>query len=138
VRRGFFIAGVVVAGLSLQACASKPFVYGPVGPKAPFGYTDRQNADGGFTVLMKMPANGSPAELRANFDRRAGELCPAGVARTNVFRVTHDGYNAPAPAVYGSVGIGQRVWTGAELEGYVYCKPGATAPAPQAAPAGTP
>jgi hypothetical protein len=126
-RRGGLIVGAVVAGLSLQACATKPVDYGPVGPEKPYGYKDRPNSDGGFTVVVTMPANTSPAELRAVFDRRASELCPAGVARTNVFRVSHEGYNAPAPYVYRSAGVSQRVWTGAELEGYVYCKPAAPA-----------
>jgi hypothetical protein len=127
VRRGYvLVAAGLAAGLLLQGCATKPVVYGPIGPEVPYGYKDLQNPDGGFTVLVAMPGLSQPAELRAFFDRRAGELCPSGVERTNVFRMQHDdetyvNYGSQYPSV------APRVWTGAELEGYVYCKPGAGA-----------
>jgi len=128
-RRGRIVlgAGLIAAGLILQGCATaRPVVYGPIGPEAPYGYRDRQNPDGGFTVLVAMPGYSSPAELRAFFDRRAGEVCPAGVGRSNVFRLTasdqtYVNYGSPYPSV------GSRVRTGVELEGYVYCRSGADA-----------
>lgn len=132
-RRGLLTGGAVVAGLILQACATKPVAYGPVGPETPYGYMDRQNADGGFTVSVKMPGHAAPGELRAFFDRRAGELCPAGIERTNVFRL-HRSEFTTSGYVYGGAGVSSRVAVGTDLEGYVYCKPGA-APAPAAAAA---
>lgn len=117
----------------MQGCVIKPVVYGPIGPKAPHGYRDQQNADGSFTVLIAMPGGSLPAELRAFFDRRAGELCPTGVERTNVFRMQRNDVTSVA---YGSQYpmVGTRLWTGDELEGYVYCKSGLSAPKAEAAP----
>lgn len=127
-KRAALIAATVVAGLGLQACAPTKAVYGPIGPKVAFGYKDRLNPEGGFTVLIAMPANAKPADLRSFFDRRAGELCPGGVERTNVFRMTRNEDLGPAPYVYQGVGVSQRYGINAELEGYVYCKPAEAAP----------
>lgn len=130
-KRGHIVllAGLVATGLMLQGCVTAtPVVYGPIGPEAPYGYKDRPNPDGGFTVLVAMPGYASPAALRAFFDRRAGELCPGGVERTNVFRVHASEYYPGAPYVYGSAGVSSRSRVGVELEGYVYCKPGSDAP----------
>lgn len=121
-------AGLAAVGLLLQACTLKPVVYGPVGPEAPYGYSDRKNPDGGYTVLVTMPGYSTSADLRAFFDRRAGELCLAGVERTNVFRVHASEYYSSAPYVYGSAGVSSRSRVGVELEGYVYCKAGPAAP----------
>ena len=121
--------GLVAAGLLLQACVTmEPVVYGPIGPEAPYGYSDRRNPDGGFTVRVMMPGYAAPAELRVFFDRRAGELCPAGVARTNVFQIMARESFTSAPYVYGGAGVGSRARVGVELEGYVYCKPGSDRP----------
>lgn len=134
-RVGFGL-GLAAASLLLQACvAARPVVYGPIGPEAPHGYSDRQNPDGGFVVLVAMPGYSTPADLRAFFDRRAGELCPAGVGRTNVFRLHASESYADAPYVYGGAGVASRARVGVELEGYVYCKPALAAPpAPVAGP----
>jgi hypothetical protein len=120
---------LAVSALGLQGCATKPVAYGPIGPETAYGYKDRVNPDGSHTVLVVMPGHGTPAGLRAFFDRRSTELCPAGVERTNVFRVDSNTFYASAPAVYGGVGIGSRVVAGTELEGYVHCKPGTVAAA---------
>lgn len=122
--RAGIVGGLLVAVSALGACATKPVVYGPIGEKAPYGYQDRQNADGGYTVRVVMPGHSGPEALRAFFDRRAGELCPAGVERTNVFRM-HRAEFGYAPYVHGGVGVGTRTAVGTELEGYVYCKAGA-------------
>lgn len=117
--------GLTAAALLLQGCATaKPAVYGPIGPEVPYGYKDRLNPDGGHTVLVVLAGHASAAELRGFFERRATELCSAGVDRTNVFRVQANEYYADAPYVYGSAGVGSRARVGVELEGYVYCKPG--------------
>ena len=115
-------AGLVAAALLLQGCATAPAVYGPIGVETPYGYKDHPNPDGGYTVLVVMGGNAGPAALRDFFDRRAAELCPAGVDRTNVFRVQANDYYSPAPYVYGGAGVGMRSRVGVELEGYVYCK----------------
>ena len=125
-----FGVGLAATGLFLQACvAAKPVVYGPIGPEAPYGYSDRKNTDGGFVVRVAMPGNSTPADLRAFFNRRATELCPSGVDRTNVFRLHASEYYANAQYVYGGVDISSRSRVGVELEGYVYCKAGPAAPA---------
>lgn len=124
-------AGLVAAALLLQGCATAgPAEYGPIGAETPYGYSDRLNPDGGHTVLVVMAGNATVTALRAFFDRRAAELCPAGIDRTNVFRVNADEYYSAAPYVYGGASIGTRARTGVELEGYVYCKPGSDAPPP--------
>jgi hypothetical protein len=118
-------AGLAAAALLLQGCATaKPAIYGPIGPEVAYGYKDRPNPDGGHTVLVVMAGHATAAELRVFFDRRAAELCPAGIDRTNIFRVHAAEYYASAPYVYGSAGVGSRARVGVELEGYVYCKPG--------------
>ena len=122
-RRSAVALGLTVSALALQGCATpKPVAYGPIGPKAPHGYQDRQNPDGGYTVLVAMPPHVGAAELRAYFQRRAGELCPRGIDRTNVFRVDLKERMQRAAYVYGSAGVGGRYVMGTELEGYVYCK----------------
>lgn len=125
-RGGLILAaGLAASSLLLQGCVTaKPVVYGPIGPEAPHGYQDRQNPDGGFTVLIAMPGYSSAADLRAFFDRRAGELCPSGIARTNVFRVHASEYFPGAQYVYGGVSVSSRSRVGVVLEGYVYCKAG--------------
>jgi len=118
-------AGLAVAALVLQGCATAaPAVYGPISAEVPYGYQDHPNPDGSHTVLVVMGGSASVPALRAFFDRRAAELCPAGVDRTNVFRVHASEYYASAPYVYGGAGIGSRSRMGVELEGYVYCKAG--------------
>jgi len=122
-------AVLAVAALLLQACATgAPAVYGPISAEVPFGYTERQGKAGEFTVLIKMPGGAPATQLREFFDRRAGELCPGGVDRTNVFRVSALESYARADYVYGGAGVGSRARFGTELEGYVYCKPAPEAP----------
>ena len=127
-------AGLAAAALLLQGCATAtPAVYGPIGPEVPYGYKDRPNTDGGHTVLVVMAGHATAAELRVFVERRAAELCPAGIDRTNVFRVQANEYYADAPYVQGSAGVGSRSRVGVELEGYVYCKPVPEGPPPPAA-----
>lgn len=115
----------LAATLLLQGCVTAtPAIYGPIGPEVPYGYKDRPNPDGGHTVLVIMAGHATVAELRGFFERRAAELCPAGLERTNIFRVQANEYYAAAPYVYGSAGVGSRSRMGVELEGYVYCKAG--------------
>ena len=133
-RQTLLGTGLVAAALLMQGCATAaPAVYGPIGAEAPYGYSDHENPDGSHTVLVVMAGNATVAALREFFDRRATELCPAGLERTNVFRVHADEYYASAPAVYGGAGFGTRGRLGVHLEGYVYCKSGSDAPS--AAPA---
>ena len=114
------IAGLGATGLLLQACASAPVIYGPMGPEVLYGYKDTKNQDGGFAIRVVLPPGSGPAGLREFFDRRAAELCPSGVARTNVYKVQRNEFTA---MTYGSyVTVGSRGVTDTELEGYVYCK----------------
>jgi hypothetical protein len=123
-------AALILAGAVLVhgcATAAKPVVYGPIGDEQAYGYRDRENPDGGHTVLVTVPAGFPASEARAWFDRRAGELCPGGVERTNVFRAqaneyTMRNYGGPPSAA-------SRIFTTSELEGYVYCKAQASAAA---------
>lgn len=128
-RQTLLGAGLVAAALLLQGCATAaPAVYGPIGVETPYGYRDQLNPDGSHTVLVVMAGNATVPALRGFFDRRAAELCPTGVDRTNVFRVHASEYYSSAPYVYGGAGIGSRARVGVELEGYVYCKSGSDAP----------
>ena len=117
------LAAALLAAGGLHACATPPPpAYGPISDTVRFGYRDRPNPDGGHTLLVVMPAHSELADARAFWDRRAGELCPEGVAKRNIFRsdrketMTRGGY------VHGSMGVGARYATGYEIEGYVYCK----------------
>ena len=120
------IAGLL-AGLALigQGCAT-PFVYGPIGDKQPFGYKDRENPDGGHTLLVVMPGNTLPPALRDVWDRRAQELCADGTDRTTVFRVDH--INGTSTSYSNGIATSSRVWGPVEMEGYVYCKAVAAKP----------
>ena len=123
----------LAATLLLQGCVTAtPAIYGPIGPEVPYGYKDRPNPDGGHTVLVVMAGHATAAELRGFFERRAAELCPAGLERTNIFRVQANEYYPGAPYVQGSAGVGSRSRVGVELEGYVYCKPGPDGATPKA------
>ncbi|HEX4711665.1 hypothetical protein [Phenylobacterium sp.] len=109
--------------LTLQACATpEPAAYGPIGEAVRYGYKDRANPDGGHTVLVVLPPQSPLAEARAYWDRRAGELCPGGVSKRIVFRSERNEVMSPAPYVQYGAGIGTRMTTAYELEGYVYCK----------------
>jgi hypothetical protein len=114
-------AGVLLA---LQACATPaPPVYGPIADKVVYGYRDHPSGDGGHTVLAVVPAHSSLKEAQAFWDRRAGELCPGGVAKRIVFRSERKEFMSAAPYVYSGTGFSSRATTAFEVEGYVYCKP---------------
>ena len=120
-RLRLLAAALMAAGV--QACATPPPpAYGPISDTVRFGYRDRPNPDGGHTLLVVMPAHSALADARATWDRRAGELCPDGVAKRNIFRSDRKEHMAPAGYVHGSVGVGTRFPVGYEIEGYVYCK----------------
>lgn len=116
-------AAAALLGLLLAACATPgPPAYGPIGPETPFGYKDNANADGGHTVLARLPPHVLPADARLYWNRRAEELCPRGIAKRNIFRTDTRQTGGQAPYVHGGVGMGHRVTTAVEVEGYVYCK----------------
>lgn len=117
----------LAAGLMLAGCATQPVVYGPIGQTTPFGYRDYPNPDGGHTLLVVMPGMANPQEVWAFWERRAGELCPAGTAKRNVFRAERkDTIVLPTS---NSANVAQRVWASYQMEGYVYCNPTADKPA---------
>lgn len=120
--RTIALLGIVAGGGLLQACATtKPPVYGPIDEKQAYGYRDHQNPDGGHTVVIVMPAASMPA-AREWFDRRAAELCPGGIDRTNVFSAR---LNESNTGFYGTQpSAATRIFTSSELQGYVYCKAG--------------
>lgn len=110
--------------LGLAACATpKPPVYGPISDTEPYGYRDRPNGEGAYTVLAKVPPHSSAAEARTFWERRAQELCPAGVSKQIVFRTERKESMLPAGYVYGGAGLSSRSTLAFEVEGYVYCKP---------------
>jgi hypothetical protein len=118
------LLGATLAGL--QACATPaPMAYGPISETVPHGYRDRPNRDGGHTVLVVAPPHTPVQEARAFWDRRAAELCPAGVAKAIVFRTDRKEIMAPAGYVQGGAGFSSRTPQAHEIEGYVYCKNGA-------------
>lgn len=109
--------------LSLGACATpKPPVYGPIGDAEPYGYKDRANPDGGYTLLAIVPPHSSVAEASNFWDRRAQELCPAGVSKRIIFRSDRKEYLMPAGYVYRGAGFSSRLTQAYEVEGYLYCK----------------
>lgn len=111
----------VSAATLLTACATPaPVAYGPMGEGSAYGYRDRPNPDGGYTVLVVMPPEAAPDLARSFWDRRAGELCPGGTLKTNVFR--NDRASGTSYSYSNGVSMGYRVFGGQQLEGYVYCK----------------
>lgn len=126
---------LVALGLLLGCAGPKPVPYGPIGDKVYSGYKDRQNADGGYTLLVVMPAYSAAGEIRAYWQRRAQELCPDGIKKQLIFRADKDSYTS-MPYVYGQASVGQRIYTGHELEGYVYCEGEPKQPEPSATAAG--
>lgn len=84
--------------------------YVPISDKSFFGYSDRPNADGGYTVRVELLDGGLAMEY---WNRRASELCDGRVARKSMhtaLRPTahYDNYGA-RPGHY-------------IVEGYVYCE----------------
>ena len=113
---------------ALQGCAAfQPPAYGPISETVRYGYKDRVNPDGGYTLLVVMPPQSPLPDVRTYWERRAAELCPGGNANRNIFRSERKEFMSNGPYVYRSVGVGSRTVTGYEIEGYVYCK--AAAPA---------
>lgn len=114
-----------VGGLLLLAgCVSDPG-YARMDPEGgqPFGYVDRPNSDGGYTISVVLPQGVSnPREAFAHWERRAAELCPGGyrkqlhTARVNMLEM--HGYT-PQPLNY-------------TVSGDAYCT-GSSAVAPAAA-----
>ena len=121
-RRGLILAALTAAGAAGACATPPPPVYGPISDTVRFGYRDRPNPDGGHTLLVVMPAHSGPADARVFWDRRAEELCPGGVAKRIIFRSDRKELMTPAGYVHGGAGVGMRVPTGHEVEGYVYCK----------------
>ncbi|MDP3748119.1 MAG: hypothetical protein Q8Q88_13840 [Phenylobacterium sp.] len=122
-RPTFAAAPLLALLLGLGACATpKPPVYGPIGDAEPYGYKDRSNADGGYTLLAIVPSHSSVAEASSFWDRRAQELCPAGVSKRIIFRSDRKEQLIPAGYVYGGAGISGRATRAYEVEGYLYCK----------------
>jgi hypothetical protein len=118
------LALTLLGASTLAACTTKPIVYGPIGEKMVYGYSERPNtgegeSGEGFVLTVRVPTAQAP-DARPFFDRRAAELCPAGVAKTNIFR-------ADKPSIYSStysngVSTSYRAFVHVELEGYVYCR----------------
>lgn len=114
---------MLAMALSLGACATpKPPVYGPISDTAPYGYKERSNPDGGYTLLAIVPAHSSVAEALSFWDKRAQELCPAGASKRNIFRSDRKEFLSRAGYVYGGAGISSRSTQAYEVEGYLYCK----------------
>jgi hypothetical protein len=125
-RRALALA--VAAGLAaLAGCATK-FEYAPIDAAThrPYGYRDTHNADGGYTILVVMPAYSPNVDLAQQFwDRRAEELCGGADYRKTMFRaerptVHYDNYGGRPGDYY--------------LEGYLYCSAAAPTTEPAASP----
>ena len=102
-------AFAALALLAMGGCVSG-VDYVPISDKSFFGYSDRPNADGGYTVRVELLDGGLAMEY---WNRRASELCDGKVARKSMhtaLRPTahYDNYGA-RPGHY-------------IVEGYVYCE----------------
>lgn len=102
----------------------KPLAYGPIGEDAAYGYRERPNGENAYTLLIVAPRWSSIAEATAMWERRASDLCPAGVAKRIIFRSDRKERYVAAGYVYGSVGVSSRAPGAFEVEGYLYCKAG--------------
>jgi hypothetical protein len=108
--------------LGLQACAApKPPAYGPMSDTAPYGYRERSDSEGAYTLLSVVPAHSSASEARSFWERRAQELCPAGISKQIIFRSERKEALSPAGYVQGGAGLSSRATLAYEVEGYVYC-----------------
>lgn len=122
-RRLAVLTGGLALVLTAAGCATKPIVYGPrTLPDQPWGYEGKANPDGGHTVLFVMPGGTPAAQVKALWERRAGEVCPGGIAKSNIFRADHPSFTQQGYA-YNAPAANYRVYSSAEIEGYVYCKP---------------
>jgi hypothetical protein len=128
VRSGIRLV-TAAAVLAAAGCAT-PIVYGPIGQNG-YGYSDRQNPDGSYTVLV---VASSPQQAHEFWDRRAAELCGGVEVHKNIFRaeipvVTTTGYasNPYNPAYGGS--YSQDVYGALQMEGYLRCGAVAADPA---------
>ena len=133
------LGAFAIAGLALAGCVTP--AYGPIGadPANPYGYDDRANADGSYTIrVVAMTA----AQAHEYWDRRATELCGGPNFRKNIFRaeipvVTVSGY-ASGPNGYGGSYTEDR-YGSLILEGYLHCdQTGQPVAAEQALPAPAP
>lgn len=125
---------IAAAALVLAGCAT-PAAYGPLGPDAPYGFSDHPNADGSHTILVV--ADSAP-NAQAFWDQRATEICGSAAFQKNIFRAqrpveTTTGYTT---GPYGGGNSYQEDQYGAfYLEGYLRCAGGRDA---TAAPADVP
>jgi len=110
----------LLAPLALAGCIT-PVTYGAIGADSAYGYRDRQNADGSYTLLAVAPS----APMAHQFwDQRAQELCGGTNFHKNIFRaeipvVTYTGYVSNA---YGGGGsYSEDRYGGFYLEGYLRC-----------------
>jgi hypothetical protein len=107
-------AFAALALLAMGGCVSG-VDYVPISDKSFFGYSDRPNADGGYTVRVELLDGGLAMEY---WNRRASELCDGKVARKSM-------HTALRPtAHYDSYGARPGHYI---VEGYVYCETPASA-----------
>ena len=107
-------AFAALALLAMGGCVSG-VDYVPISDKSFFGYSDRPNADGGYTVRVELMNGGLAIEY---WNRRASELCDGKVARklmhTALQPTTYYDHYGGRPGHY-------------IVEGYVYCETPAVA-----------
>ncbi|MDO8900738.1 MAG: hypothetical protein Q7V15_05215 [Phenylobacterium sp.] len=110
-------------GLALQACATPaPPPFGPISETQRHGYREQPHGEGAYTLLAVAPFNASAADARAVWERRAEELCPAGVSKRIIFRADKRESMGAAHYIEGGAGIASRSTQAFEVEGYVYCE----------------
>jgi hypothetical protein len=138
------LAAMGAAALAcLSACATvdEPLQYGPIGTGGyGYGYQDSANQDGSFTVVVITPNDGLGRQF---FERRAEELCPAGIAQQSIFRVQQrlemaTGYSGTVVSgVYQGSTYTYPTYGAIMVEGMVRCAPTTAEAKPDPAPAPT-
>ena len=126
-----------VIALAVAGCVTPPS-YGPIGHvQNQYGYSDNQNADGSYRILV---VAASPPMAHEFWDRRAAEICGSTTFEKNIFRaqrpvVTTAGYAANPYG--GGATYQQDMYGDFIMEGYLRCT-GAQSPTTDAAPTEAP
>lgn len=127
------VAGLIAgAGLCAGGCVTNPgYVMRGGVDGSWYGYSDRRNVDGSYTIRVDLPASTSNPQIAYTYwNRRAEELCGGAFLRKSI-------HTAERPVVFVQPHQSHQAIRGDYvLEGYVYCETPAETPPPDAPAAG--